>query len=301
MTIGWSVFVIILVLVNVLGSLWLLQVLSTKKGTSAGGADETTGHLWDEDLVEYNNPLPRWWLWLFWITAIFMLVYLVIYPGFGHLSGTLNWTQIEQYDREVAAAEDRYGDVFAEFSDVPLGALAQNADAVRLGRNLFMNHCATCHGSDARGAKGFPNLADDAWLWGSAPETVAVSITNGRTGVMPGLGAAIGEQGVNEITAYVLSLSNQEVADTSLVPAGQQKYMQFCVACHGPTGTGNPALGAPDLTDDVWLHGSTVAIINDVIANGRANVMPAQDGLLSAPRIRTLVAYVLSLSAASGE
>ena len=301
MTIGWSIFIIVLVLINVVGSLWLLQRLSSPKGTSAGGAEETTGHVWDQDIVEGNNPLPRWWLGLFWITAFFLLAYLVVYPGFGNLPGISNWTQIDQYEEEVARAEERYGNVFAAFSDVPLAELAQNAEAVALGRNLFMNHCASCHGSDARGAKSFPNLTDAAWLYGSAPETVLMSISNGRNGVMPGLGAALGDEGVNEITAYTLSLSNRDGVDQSLVAAGQQKYMQFCVACHGPTGTGNQALGAPNLTDDVWLHGSSVEDIVDIIANGRINAMPAQSDLLSEQRIRTLVAYVLSLSATGGE
>ena len=298
MTIGWSLFIIVLVLINVIGSLWLLQALTSRK---RGGSGDTTGHVWDEDLVEYNNPLPRWWLGLFWITAFFMLVYLVIYPGFGHLRGITGWTQIGQYEEEVAAAEKRYGDVFAAFSDVPLAELSQNPAAVQLGRNLFMNHCATCHGSDARGAKGFPNLADDDWLYGSGPETVAASITNGRNGVMPGLGAALGDEGVEQITAYVLSLSGRGVAQPDKLAAGQQKYMQFCIACHGPTGTGNPALGAPNLTDDNWLHGSSPEVIKDVIANGMINEMPAQRDLLSEQRIRTLVAYVLSLSASRGE
>lgn len=301
MTIGWSIFIIVLVLINVVGSLWLLQRLTSAKGVAEAGTEETTGHVWDGDIVEGNNPLPRWWLGLFWITAFFLVAYLIVYPGFGHLPGIWNWTQIDQYEQEVADAEARYGNVFAAFSDVPLGELAQNAEAVGLGRNLFMNHCASCHGSDARGAKGFPNLTDTVWQYGSTPETVALTISNGRTGVMPGLGAAIGEQGVNEITAYVLSLGNADGVDQSLVAGGQQKYMQFCIACHGPTGTGNQALGAPNLTDDVWLHGSSTETIADVIANGRMNAMPAQRDLLSEQRIRTLVAYVLSLSANGAE
>ncbi|RMF96577.1 MAG: cytochrome-c oxidase, cbb3-type subunit III [Gammaproteobacteria bacterium] len=288
----WSVFIIVLVVGQVVGALWLLQAFT--RAPRAPQAD-TTGHTWDGDLKEYNNPLPRWWLVLFWLTALWLVVYLLLYPGLGSFQGLRGWSQQNQYAEEVAAAQARYGDVYAAFADLPLAELADNPEAVRLGRNLFLNRCATCHGSDARGARGFPNLTDDAWLWGSAPETIQATITNGRVGVMPALGAALGEQGLNEVVAYLLSLSGRGAADPAAVQAGQQKFLQYCSACHGPQAQGNQMLGAPNLTDDDWLHGSSEEAIRDVILNGRQNQMPAQKDFLTADQIRTLVAYVLSL------
>jgi cytochrome c oxidase cbb3-type subunit 3 len=289
----WSAFVIVLVVVQVAGALWLLQIF-TRRPKSEGGESDTTGHVWDTTLREYNNPLPRWWLFLFWLTAAFMLVYLVIYPGFGGFAGVTGWTQKSQYEQELAAAEARYGNIYAAFADMSLADMGKDADAIRLGRNLFLNNCATCHGSDGRGARGFPNLTDGAWLYGSAPETIQQTITNGRIGVMPALGAAMGEEGTDEVVAYVESLSGRNV-DAAKAAAGQPKFVQFCSACHGPTGTGVQVLGGPNLTDDDWLHGGTTADIRDVLTNGRVNQMPAQKDLLSADRIRTLVAYVQSL------
>ncbi len=294
----WSGFVIVLTLGTIIGCVWLLQTQSRRPtGTST---EDTTGHVWDGDLTEYNKPMPRWWLILFWLTAAFGAVYLVLYPGLGTFRGTQGWTQIEQYERERSAAEARYGDVFRAFAGVPLVELARDADAVRLGRNLFLNNCATCHGSDARGARGFPNLTDDEWLYGGAPEIIEATISNGRTGVMPALGAALGEQGVAELTAYVLSLSRPGEGDAGAVAAGAQKFQIFCSACHGANARGNQAVGAPNLADDVWLHGATAADIGDVIANGRTNQMPAQLELLGPDRIRVLAAYVLSLAREPG-
>ena len=296
----WTAFVIVLVLANVIGALWLLQVFTKQKKTDAG-AGGTTGHRWDGDLVEGNNPLPRWWLGLFWITAIFLVAYLVIYPGLGGLAGTLGWTQTRQYDDEVLAAEKKFGAVYQAFASVPLVELPRNPDAVRIGRNLFLNNCATCHGSDARGAKDFPNLTDNAWLYGGDPETIRQTITNGRTGVMPALGAALGPQGLDEVVGYVMSLSGRDSAGQETRAAGQQKFLQFCAACHGATAEGTAALGAPNLRDDDWLHGGTEADIRDVIQNGRINTMPAQGPRLGDDRIRTLVAYVLSLRSTDRE
>jgi cytochrome c oxidase cbb3-type subunit 3 len=298
MTTGWSIFVIVLVAVNIGGSLWLLQKLS--HGRKPENSSDT-GHVWDSDLKEFNNPLPRWWLWLFWITCGYSLIYLAVYPGLGNIAGVSNWTQTGQYDQEMTAAEKRYGDIFAAFAQVPLAELANDPEAVKLGRNIFMNNCATCHGSDGRGAKGFPNLTDEAWLYGGAPETVQASITSGRIGVMPALGVVLGEQGTGEVAAYVRSLSGQPDVDQVLVEAGATKFMQFCASCHGPEGKGTPALGAPDLSDNIWLHGSANADVIDVITKGRANEMPAQRDTLTGDQIRTIVAYVLSLSQAAGE
>jgi cytochrome c oxidase cbb3-type subunit 3 len=290
----WSIFVIILFVVQIVGALWLLQALTSNPIDEGEG--ETTGHTWDGDLDEGNNPLPRWWLILFWVTAVWTGIYLVIYPGFGSFAGITNWTSESQYEAEVARAEERFGDIFAAFADVPLTEMARDPDALRLGRNLFLNYCATCHGSDGRGARSFPNLTDNAWLGDSSPQGIQNTIANGRTGVMPALGAALGEEGTDKVVAYVLSLSGQSDADQATIAAGQQSYQTLCIACHGANGKGMAALGAPDLTDDVWLHGGSADDIRDVIVNGRLNQMPAQKDLLTEDRIRTVVAYVLSLN-----
>jgi len=290
----WSWFVIVLVAAQVIGALWLLMIFTT---TKVPGEGATTGHTWDGDLEEGNNPLPRWWLILFWLTAFWTVVYLVIYPGLGKFEGITGWSQTGQYEAEVAAAEERYGDVFAAFAGMPLDDMAREPGAVRLGRNLYLNNCATCHGSDARGATGFPNLTDDSWQYGGTPEAIQYTITNGRIGVMPALGAALGDEGTDAVVQYVLSLSGNSTAGADTLGTGQQKYMQYCVACHGPTGQGMQALGAPSLTDGYWLHGGSAADIRAIIMNGRQNQMPAQKNLLSEDRIRVLGAYVLSLGA----
>jgi cytochrome c oxidase cbb3-type subunit 3 len=205
----------------------------------------------------------------------------------------------------MADAEKRFGNVFAAFADTPIPQLVKDPDALRLGRNIFLNRCTTCHGSDGRGAKGFPNLADAAWLWGNSPEAVVATITNGRTGTMPALGPALGEQGVTEVIAYLralpkLSGAADPAALTPEAAAGQQRFMGLCVGCHGVDAKGNQILGAADLTDEDWLHGSTDADIRDVLMKGRSNQMPAQSDVLTPDRIRVLAAYVLSLSESSG-
>lgn len=301
----WNVWVWVLTLGTLAGCLWLLQTLTTKRKGQQPEEKDTTGHVWDGDLVELNNPLPRWWLWLFWITGIYMLVYLVIYPGLGTFTGVSGWSQVSQYEAEMADAEKRFGNVFAAFADTPIPQLVKDPDALRLGRNIFLNRCTTCHGSDGRGAKGFPNLADSAWLWGNSPEAVVATITNGRTGTMPALGPALGEQGVTEVIAWLRALPKLSggADQSALSPeaaAGQQRFMGLCVGCHGVDARGNQILGAANLTDADWLHGSTDADIRDVLMKGRSNQMPAQGNVLTPDQIRVLAAYVLSLSENSG-
>lgn len=301
----WNVWVWVLTLGTLAGCLWLLQTLTTKRKGQQPEEKDTTGHVWDGDLVELNNPLPRWWLWLFWITGIYMLVYLVIYPGLGTFTGVSGWSQVSQYEVEMADAEKRFGNVFAAFADTPIPQLVKDPDALRLGRNIFLNRCTTCHGSDGRGAKGFPNLADSAWLWGNSPEAVVATITNGRTGTMPALGPALGEQGVTEVIAWLRALPKLSggADQSALSPeaaAGQQRFMGLCVGCHGVDAKGNQILGAANLTDADWLHGSTDADIRDVLMKGRSNQMPAQGNVLTPDQIRVLAAYVLSLSENSG-
>lgn len=297
MSAGMSWFVIILTLANIAGCVWLLFALRRAPGEKSTTTD-TTGHVWDEDLREFNNPLPSWWLWLFVITVIFGLGYALLYPGLGNFRGVLGWSQVQQHSAEAARNEARLRQTFAPFEGQPVAALAQNADALRIGRNLFANNCATCHGSDGRGAPGFPNLTDGDWLWGGGPDAIVETISNGRTGVMMAWGEALGPQGVDNVVAYVLSLSGR-TAPGGDVADGKTRFEQTCVACHGPDARGNPALGAPNLADQVWLYGGSVESVRATIANGRQGQMPAHADLLGEARVKLLAAYVLSLGGTS--
>ena len=287
-----SIFIIVLVVINVGGCLWLIA-WTMNMNTDEGDAD-STGHVWDGDLKEYNNPLPKWWLNTFYLSILFTVVYLILYPGMGNFAGVLGWTQTGQYDEQVEANRERYESVYAAFAGVPLAELAANSDAVRLGRNTFMNNCASCHGSDGRGAKGFPNLTDGDWLHGGAPEVVYTSIANGRNGVMAPMGAVVGDEGADQIIDYLLA----DDGDTSeAVAIGKQKFMTSgCIGCHGLDAGGNQAIGAPNLRNGIFLHGGTREELRETIVNGRVNQMPAQLDLIGEDRVRLVTAYVLSLS-----
>jgi cytochrome c oxidase cbb3-type subunit 3 len=256
--------------------------------------DGSTGHVWDEDIRELNTPLPRWWLHLFNITIVFALVYLVIFPGLGNFAGIKGWTQVGRYDAEVASASAAQESVFARFRSMDGDALIADQEAREIGGRLFANHCVMCHGSDGRGARGFPNLADGDWQWGGSYDQVLASITGGRMGIMPAQGAVLGEDGVREVVAYVQQLSGQK-ADPQMASAGQSRFM-VCAACHGMDGTGNPLLGAPNLTDGTWLYGGNTADLEETVTNGRNGNMPAHEKLLNEDRRRLIAAYVKSLS-----
>jgi len=291
MTSGWGIFVALLVLVNVIGALWLL--FATAKNPEK--EEDTTGHIWDEDLTEYNKPLPRWWLGLFLLTIVFAAGYLVFYPGFGAIAGTLGWTQTGEVKADLAENSRRLEAVFSRFRDSSVEELEHNPEALNFGRNVFVNNCAACHGSDARGAKGYPNLTDNDWLFGGAPDQVLTTILNGRGGVMPPLGAALGDQGVNEVANYALSLSGGK-ADPALAEAGKVRFVTICAACHGPEGKGNIAIGAPNLTDNIWLYGSTLDDIKASVRDGRSGKMPAWGEILGKDRARLVQAWVLAQS-----
>lgn len=292
MSSAWSWFVIALVVLNVAGCVWLLMATSRRR---AGPASETTGHVWDENLTEYNKPLPRWWIVMFYLTIVFSIGYLVYYPGMGNFAGTSGWTSTGEHDAQRDAAEARLAQTFSRFEGRSPTELAHDADAVGYGRAIFANTCATCHGADARGAKGFPNLANAAWQWGGDADTVLATILHGRTAVMPPLGAALGsERAVAETAVYVQSLSGGK-ADAAMAAAGKTHYQTLCVACHGREGKGNPALGAPDLTDDEWLYGGDFDTLRATIAHGRNGQMPAHAPLIGDTRARLVAAWVLSL------
>ncbi len=290
----WSPYIAIITLVSVLGCGVFLKAMSTRKlapGEQAG----TTGHSWDEDLAEYNNPMPAWWMWLFYITIVFALGYLAYYPGLGSFGGVGKWSSHGQYDQEEAQAEATYGPIFDKFLQQDVKTVAANPEARQMGQRLFLTYCSQCHGSDARGAKGFPNLTDNDWLYGGDPDAIKATITNGRNGMMPPMAEAIGgEQGVKEVANYVLSLSGRP-HDAQLAAAGKEKFV-VCAACHGPDGKGNQAIGAPNLTDNIWLYGGSLATIMETITKGRQGQMPAQKDNLSPAKIHLLTAYVYSLS-----
>ena len=289
----WDIYVAIASIVSIVACAVFLKSQSVRK---LPGAVPTTGHTWDEDLAEYNNPLPRWWSWLFYITIVFALAYLVLYPGLGSWRGMLGWSQLTQLEQELAAADKRFGPLYEKFAATEAEALARSPEALAIGQKLFLNNCAQCHASDGGGSRGFPNLTDRDWLWGGDPKTLKATITDGRTGTMPPFGAALGEQGVKDVAHYVMSLSGL-THDSLRKARGEPLFKQTCAACHGADGKGNPALGAPNLTDRIWLHGSGEPAIIETITRGRSNHMPAHKDLLSEAKIHLLTAYVLSLSA----
>jgi cytochrome c oxidase cbb3-type subunit III len=294
MSLSHSLFIVVLTLANIAGALWLLWWTRRSRG-EASVTTETTGHVWDEDLRELNNPLPRWWLWLFIITVAFGGVYLVLYPGLGSYQGTLQWSARAEHARESAENAQRLERTLAAFAARDVSSLSQDPVALDVGRNLFLNNCAACHGSDGGGAPGFPNLADGDWLWGGAPEQVVQSISDGRQGTMPAWGEVLGASGVEDMLTYVFSLQGRKLTAGD-VRAGAARYAELCAACHGVDGRGNPLMGTPNLADQVWLHGGALTSVRDSIEKGRSGAMPAHGARLGETRIKLLAAYVLSLS-----
>jgi cytochrome c oxidase cbb3-type subunit III len=293
---GWSIFIAAATLLGLVACLWLLLIASRRKAViGPHGDDGTTGHVWDEDLKEMNNPLPRWWMGLFVLTVVFALVYLVVYPGLGNAAGSFGWTSSGQYLAEQKKLNAAMEPVYARYAAMPADALAKDGGAMAIAERLFINNCATCHGSDAKGSKGFPNLTDGDWLHGGTPEKIEETITLGRQGVMPPMAAAVGTaEDVRNLAQYVLSLSGSP-SNSIAAHLGKAKF-GTCAACHGVDGKGNQALGAPNLTDRIWLHGWGEEAIVSMVTAGKTNVMPAQQGRLSAPQIRVLAAYVWSRS-----
>jgi cytochrome c oxidase cbb3-type subunit 3 len=291
---AWSAFVILIVLLNVGGCVWLLYI-NRKTTVKADEASDSVGHVFD-GIEELNHPLPAWWSWLFIATLVFSAAYLVLYPGFGNFAGTLGWTSVGQWDEQIADAKSRYGPIYARYFEMSVPDLLSEQRAIDMGGRLFANNCSTCHGSDARGGDGFPNLTDDDWLYGGAPETIVQTVTNGRNGVMPPFGAAIGgEPGIEQVTQYVLGL-NDRPHDAKLAEQGAVHFAKICAVCHGPDGTGNQSMGSPNLANGIWLHGGRESDIADRVRNGILSKMPAHGEILEAEKIHLLALYVFSLS-----
>ena len=291
----WSWWIIAIVVGGIVFCIWLL--LGNKKSTlPADGTAEATGHVWDEDLEELNNPLPRWWIIMFYITIVFGIAYLALYPGLGTFEGVLGWTEVGEYEAEVSAADTRYGPLYDKYMNQAIPEVAADEDAMKMGERLYVNYCAVCHGSDARGATGFPNLRDGDWLYGGSPEQIKHSVMYGRQGAMPSWEAPLGgAEGVDQAATYVMKLAGRSV-DESVAEQGKQKFETLCVACHMADGTGNVAMGAPNLTNNIWLYGGSPRAIKESIAKGRSGVMPAHSEFLGEAKVHILSAYVYSLS-----
>ena len=289
----WSIYITGITLVGILVCLLLLIVVGKSRGIVS--SDNTTGHVWDGDLREMNNPLPRWWVWLFVITIVFSIVYLALYPGLGTYAGKFAWTSTGQHQTELEKGNAEVAPLYARFVSMKPEDVAKDAQAMAIGERLFMNTCAPCHGSDARGSKGFPNLTDNDWLGGGTPEIIKNNITNGRVGTMPPMAAALGTaDDVKNVAQYVLSLSGSP-HDSVRAALGKPKFV-VCAACHGADGKGMQAIGSANLTDNIWLHGYGEAAIMAMINNGKTNQMPAQADKLTEAQIHVLASYVWGLS-----
>lgn len=289
----WAMWVAVITVVSIVACLVLLWFSGKARAMTA--SDNTTGHVWDGDLREMNNPLPRWWAYLFVITIIFAFAYLALYPGLGTFQGKLGWSSAGQHQLEVKRGNEEVAPLYAKFAVMTPEALAANAPAMAVGERLYMNNCAQCHASDARGNKGFPNLTDADWLGGGSHDVIKTNILQGRMGMMPPMAAAVGSaDDVKNVAQYVLSLSGSP-NDSVRAQLGKAKFAS-CAACHGLDGKGNQTIGAPNLTDDIWLHGYGEAAIVSAINKGITNQMPAQDKVLTPEQIHVLAAYVWSFS-----
>ncbi|TNG02363.1 MAG: cytochrome-c oxidase, cbb3-type subunit III [Gammaproteobacteria bacterium] len=293
----WEWYVGIITIVSIFACFGIIWWLSGGEGPKKGEEAKPVGHIWDENLQELNNPLPSWWKNMFYITLVFSIIYLILYPGLGFYDGLKGWTEVGQYEEEVKAADEKFGPLYAGFAKQSIKALGSDKKAMKVGERLYLTYCTACHGSDAGGVPGFPNLRDNAWLWGGEPEQIKATILNGRTGVMPAWEAPLGgAQGVHEVAQYVLSLSERPGLNAAAVEAGKQKFMTFCAGCHMPTGTGNTALGAPNLTDNIWLYGGHAKTIEETIAKGRNGIMPPHKEFLGEEKVHVLSAYIYNLS-----
>jgi cytochrome c oxidase cbb3-type subunit 3 len=290
----WSIYIAVITLVSIAACLVLLFSMSSRRVPT--NDEGTTGHVWDETLVEWNNPLPRWWMWLFVITVIFSFAYLVLYPGLGSFAGKYAWSSQQQYRDEQGQAAAVYGPVVDKFLKQDIKTVAANPEARQMGQRLFITYCAQCHGSDAGGSIGFPSLKDRDWLHGGEPEAIRTSILEGRNGMMPPMGPALGsDEDVRDVMHYVFRLGGRPF-DGIRASRGKAKFDTICAACHTDKGTGNPQIGAPNLTDDIWLHGASDAAIMESITKGRKGTMPAHKGFLDEGKVHLLTAYVYGLS-----
>ena len=298
MTGFWSFYITLLTVGTLVALTWL--IFATRKGQRPDTTDQTMGHSFD-GIEEYDNPLPRWWFLLFVGTLIFAIGYLILYPGLGTWKGVLpgyedGWTGVNQWKKEMARADEQYGPLFAKYAAMPVADVAKDPQALKMGARLFASNCSVCHGSDAKGAYGFPNLTDRDWLYGGEPDTIKTTIMGGRQGGMPAWKDVLGEEGIKNVAGYVRSLSGLKNPEGVDIAAGQKIFATNCVACHGPDAKGTHAMGAPNLTDRTWLYGSSFAQVQQTLRYGRQGKMPAHSERLGNDKVHLLAAYVYSLS-----
>lgn len=291
----WGIFILVTTVLSIVAMFVLVGIFKGGKKVTSDRDEDTTGHIWDEDLKELNNPLPGWWLNLFYITLVFGVIYLILYPGLGSFKGVKKWTQVNQYEDEVKAASEKYDPLYEQFVNQDIAALADNPEAVKIGQRLYSAYCTTCHGSDAGGARGFPNLRDDDWLWGGDPNAIKTTIMNGRQGAMPAWKEMIEDEEIDQVTEYVISLGGR-AHDSAMAQKGKNIFSQYCAVCHGAEGKGTPMMGAPNLTDDIWLYGGSKASIVETINGGRSGRMPPHKEFLGEARVHLLATYIYSLS-----
>ncbi|MBL1143118.1 MAG: cytochrome-c oxidase, cbb3-type subunit III [Proteobacteria bacterium] len=289
----WTWFISLTTIASIVFLFVFLLKFSKKR--APGEKSETMGHVWDENLEELNTPLPRWWMYWFLITIVWGAGYLVFYPGLGSYAGTLGWTQVSQLEEETKAANETYGPLYEQFKNTDIEKLAQDEAAIKVGERLFASYCTTCHGSDARGARGFPNLRDDDWLYGGDPEAIKTTIMQGRAGAMPAWAQILSEEDIFNVVSYVEQLANRTVDETH-ASSGKDIFMKNCAMCHGAEGKGNPMMGAPNLTDDIWLYGGSQKKITESIVLGRNGKMPAHKEFLGEAKVHVLAAYIYSFS-----
>jgi cytochrome c oxidase cbb3-type subunit 3 len=292
MSTGWSIFIIVLVFGNLIGVMWLLLATSSKKQAN-GSEVESTGHIWD-GITELNHPLPKWWFNMFILTTVFAVVYMFLFPALGNYEGALGWTQLKQLDEQMEENKLNREAFFKQFEGLDQAALQANKSAMNTASRLFANNCAQCHGSDGKGSRGFPNLSDDDWLYGDSMDSVVHSILYGRQGMMPAFAEILPQDQLSATAQYVLSLSNQ-ASDQTKVADGKAVFEMQCAACHGVDAKGNQMLGAPNLTDTIWLYGGMLKDIETTLKIGRSGKMPAHQHLFNEQEAKVLAAYVLSL------
>ena len=291
MTSFWSMWIIVLTTITIVGITW---ILFANRKREEQPADKTTGHEYD-GIQEFDNPLPAWWFYMFVITIVWGVGYLIVYPGMGNFPGVIGWTQVGQHDRQVTIADERFRAMRDRYVALPIEDIASDPAVRKMGMRMFANNCAQCHGADAKGSYGFPNLSDNDWIYGGDPATIKATLVNGRQAAMPAWGSIMGDQGVADVTQYVLSLNGRD-ADAAQAAAGEKQYQTYCVACHGAEAQGNPALGAPNLANGIWLYGGTAEQIAHSVRAGRNGVMPAFKDTLSEDKIHILTAYVYGLN-----
>ncbi len=289
----WSWFITIPTVVGIIFCLWLVMKYTGETRAPAEEKDSTTGHIWDEDLEEMNNPMPHWWVNMFYITIVFGVVYLILYPGLGTWKGVLGWTQISQYETEIDKAAKDYNPIYEQYQGTSIEDLQNQPDALTIGKRLYATYCTVCHGSDAGGGRGFPNLRDGDWLYGGAPEQIEHSILNGRQGMMPAWKDILNQAQITSVVSYVKGLNSGATASDT---EGQTVFTTYCAACHGPDAKGIAAMGAPNLSDKIWLYGGSEKAITETVMAGRQGKMPAHKEFLGEAKAHILAAYIYSLS-----